>query len=214
MKMTIIAYRGCDDIDVRFEDGQEVYHKAYGNFKKGTIAPPKNRVGETAVANCGMEMTIIAYRNVKDVDVRFEDGQEVYHKAYYSFKSGNIAPPRDLQKERIGETAVATCGMEMTIIAYRSFADVDIRFEDGQEAYHKGYCNFKSGEIAHPQFNMKKKAKYKTLTTQSIGRIPTGEVYFIAKCTRCGEVYAGTPQMIIAANHKCKEKNCAKPKTH
>ena len=159
-------------------------------------------------------MTIIAYRNAFDIDVRFEDGQEPYHKAYQSFKKGEIAPPRDPRKERVGETATASCGMKMTIIAYRSFADLDVRFEDGQEVHHKTYQCFKNGNISHPQFNMKKKAKYKTLTTQSIGRIPTGEVYFIAKCTRCGEVYAGTPQMIIAANHKCKEKNCAKPKTY
>ena len=218
MEMTIIAYRGCNDIDVRFEDGQEVHHKTYQRFKNGEIAPlrdlQKERIGETTTANCGMKMTIIGYRSVKDVDVRFEDGQEVYHKQYGCFKKGTIAPPRDPRKERVGETATASCGMKMTIIAYRSFADLDVRFEDGQEVHHKTYQCFKSGNISHPQFNMKKKAKYKTLTTQSIGRIPTGEVYFIAKCTRCGEVYAGTPQMIIAANHKCKEKNCAKPKTH
>ena len=169
-----------------------------------------DRIGETTTANCGMKMTIIAYRSVKDVDVRFEDGQEVYHKQYGCFKNGEIAPP----KNRIGETAVATCGMKMTIIAYRGCNDIDVRFEDGQEVYHKAYYSFKSGEIAHPQFPMKKIGKYNTLTTRYIGKIPIGEVYFIAKCRCCGEVYAGTPQMIIAANHKCKEKNCVTTKTH
>ena len=220
MEMTIIAYRSSRDVDVRFEDGQEAYHKEYRSFKKGTIAPPrdpreeslKERVGETAVANCGMKMTIIAYRGCNDIDVRFEDGQESYHKMYSSFKNGGIAPPRDLQKERIGETTTANCGMKMTIIAYRSANDIDVRFEDGQEVYHKAYHSFKSGNISHPQFPMKKIGKYNTLTTRYIGKIPIGEVYFIAKCTRCGEVYAGTPQMIIAANHKCKEKNCVKTK--
>ena len=39
-KITIIAYRNCDDIDVQFEDGTIVYNRKYGKFKIGRIKHP------------------------------------------------------------------------------------------------------------------------------------------------------------------------------
>ena len=39
-KMTIIAYRNYENIDIQFEDGTVVYHKTYGNFKNGKIKHP------------------------------------------------------------------------------------------------------------------------------------------------------------------------------
>ena len=39
-KMTIIAYRGYEDIDVQFEDNIISYNKSYGSFKNGRIAHP------------------------------------------------------------------------------------------------------------------------------------------------------------------------------
>ena len=38
LKMTIIAYRKADDIDIQFEDGTIVENKRYDNFLKGQIA--------------------------------------------------------------------------------------------------------------------------------------------------------------------------------
>ena len=40
MKMKIIAYRSCHDIDIEFEDGIRVYHRRYSIFKKGEIGHP------------------------------------------------------------------------------------------------------------------------------------------------------------------------------
>ena len=40
LKMTIIAYRNANDIDVQFEDETIVEHRTYGEFLKGTIANP------------------------------------------------------------------------------------------------------------------------------------------------------------------------------
>ena len=40
MKATCIAYRGCSDIDIQFEDGTIVYHKQKDKFKKGIIGYP------------------------------------------------------------------------------------------------------------------------------------------------------------------------------
>ena len=39
-KMTIIAYRNYENIDIQFEDGTVVCHKTYGNFKNGKIKHP------------------------------------------------------------------------------------------------------------------------------------------------------------------------------
>lgn len=36
-KMIIIAYRGCNDTDIKFEDGTVVCNKRYEDFKKGHI---------------------------------------------------------------------------------------------------------------------------------------------------------------------------------
>ena len=95
MEATIIRYNGVHDIDVRFEDGTVVEHKSYSKFKRGNIAHPSttagNRLGETQGMNCGMEATIIRYGNNTDIDVCFEDGAIVEHKAYDAFKKGGIA---------------------------------------------------------------------------------------------------------------------------
>ena len=97
MKATIIRYENADDINICFEDGKVVEHKTYRAFKKGYIAhqntnvPVEARLGETQMMNCGMEATIIRYENSRDIDVRFEDGKVVEHKAYDTFKKGEIA---------------------------------------------------------------------------------------------------------------------------
>ena len=93
MEATIIRYGNATDIDVRFEDGAVTKHKAYKEFGNGKIANPnvKDRLGEARMMNCGMEATIIRYRNNTDIDVCFEDGAIVEHKAYDAFKKGGIA---------------------------------------------------------------------------------------------------------------------------
>ena len=154
-KMTIIAYRRNDDIDVQFEDGYIAYNKSYQRFKKGGIRNPNFRIGETLIAKNGQTMTIIAYRNSDDIDVQFEDGYVACNKSYDSFKEGRIknpnAPNAHLKTEiRMGETRTANNGQVMTIIAYRSCSDIDVRFEDGYVACHKQYDSFKEGKIRNP----------------------------------------------------------------
>lgn len=157
MEATIIRYGRYDDIDVRFEDGAVVENGRYGNFKKGKIAHSntKDRLGETRMMNCGMKATIIRYGGYNDIDVRFEDGKVVVHKAYRAFKRGEIANPniRAFVKDRLGETRMMNCGMKATIIRYGGCNDIDIRFEDGKVVVHKKYDQFKKGEIANPNVN-------------------------------------------------------------
>ena len=97
MDATIIRYGNNKDIDVRFKDGTVVKHKAYNAFEKGNIAnqnikaSAENRLGETRMMKCGMKATIIRYGGATDIDVRFEDGTVVEHKAYGEFKNRHIA---------------------------------------------------------------------------------------------------------------------------
>lgn len=155
MKITIIAYRNCNDIDVQFEDNTIVYNKNYQNFRNGKIAHPTihYRIGESRVAKNGMKMTIIGYREYNDIDIQFEDGTVVYNRSYQEFNIGKISYPKS--KSRIGETRVAKNGMKMTIINYRNANNIDIRFEDDVVVYNKKYENFKSGKISHPTIHYK-----------------------------------------------------------
>ena len=158
MEATIIRYGNAGDIDVCFEDGSVVEHKAYGNFKRGGIVNPnirafvKDRLGETRMMNCGMEATIIRYESAKDMDVCFKDGAIVEHRKYDSFKRGEIANPnmKVSAKNRLGETRMMNCGMEATIIRYGNNTDIDVRFEDGAVVKNRGYGDFKKGTIANP----------------------------------------------------------------
>ena len=163
MKATIIRYGGYNDIDIRFEDGKVVVHKAYGNFKKGNIAnqdikaSAENRLGETRMMKCGMAATIIRYGNTGDIDVCFEDDTIIEHRQYGQFKKGAIVN-RDIKasaENRLGETRMMNCGMEATIIRYGGATDIDVRFEDGAVAKNKAYGEFKKGGIAHPSTTAK-----------------------------------------------------------
>ena len=165
MKATIIRYGKYSDIDICFEDGKVVEHKAYDTFKKGSITNPnikvsaENCLGKTRMMNCGMEATIIRYGRYDDIDVCFKDGAIVEHRKYDSFKRGKIANPnmKVSAEDRLGETRMMNCGMKATIIRYGNAGDIDVRFEDRAIAKRKGYREFKKGKIANP--NMKVSAE-------------------------------------------------------
>ena len=229
-KMTIIAYRSAQDIDVQFEDGYVAYNKNYGNFKRGIIKNSNQslrlmadiRIGETAFATNGQIMTIIAYRNRNDIDVRFEDGYVAYNKRYNSFKAGTIKNPNKsahLKTDiRIGETSVATNGQVMTIIAYRGTKDIDVQFEDGYVAHNKSYTAFKRGEIENPRFSIRSKGTYKTFQTQYAYTTPDGSIYFYCECQKCGWKKNLTAQEIVNLTHTCEdvegsETQCPQEKT-
>lgn len=110
-----------------------------------------DRTGEKRLSNSGLEMTIIAYRNSKDIDIQFQDGQIVHHKQYGTFSRGEIAHPDDKPKDRTGETNINNQKLNMTLIAYRNTKDIDVKFDDGSIAKHKEYIAFKLGNIAHPK---------------------------------------------------------------
>ena len=127
----------------------------------------KSRVNETSLSFEGQLMTIIAYRNNKDIDIRFEDGVIVTNKTYFHFKNGTIKNPQKLELERSGEVVRANNGQMMKIIAYRRYDDIDIQFEDGTVVYNKEYASFKEGSISNPNFRNKRQVTYVGKTAYS-----------------------------------------------
>ena len=109
-----------------------------------------NRLKETNIANNGQKMTIIAFRSCYDLDVQFEDGTIVRNKTYTNFKSGLIRNPNIRTynfNDRTGERKQNQNGDWMEIIAYRSYIDIDVRFDNNVIVYNKRYQEFKSGKI-------------------------------------------------------------------
>lgn len=163
LKMTIIAYRNSNDIDVQFENGTIMQHKQYKLFKQGKILDYDNitekqaseRIGMQSVAKNGLKMTIITYRNADDIDIQFEDKTVVQHQRFRAFLQGTIRHPSyskltNKQNLRLHERNTNTVGKWMEIIAYRNAHDIDIRFDDGLVLTNCSYTSFKKGEIRYP----------------------------------------------------------------
>ena len=163
--MTIIAYRGARDIDIRFEDGTVVENKIYAKFREGTIrhpglprrrkepAPITDHTGETGTASDGTPIRIIAFRGYDDIDVEFADGTVSEHRQYTQFTRGEIRNPNaphglSKRQSRVGEVRVMKNGLSATIIAYRNNKDVTVRFENGVVRERMCYSNFVKGDIS------------------------------------------------------------------
>lgn len=172
MTATIIDYTNTNDITVEFSDNTVLSNKRYYAFVNGSIEhPDKNRytritksdrTGETRMMNCGLEATIIAYENARNITVKFPDGTELKNKCYTEFKKGEILHPNTKKRykttnreksERIGNTHTQNCGIEATIIAYENSSNITVRFPDGTEVTNKSYAEFKNGTIIHPNMD-------------------------------------------------------------
>ena len=120
----------------------------------------KNRIGESNIANNGQVMTIIEYKNYKDIDIQFEDGTIVKNKNYNRFLKGYIKNPNLSNtniKSRIGETNINKNRQTMTIVEYRRNNDINIQFEDGFIVKHRNYQNFLKGNIKKSNLSIKNK---------------------------------------------------------
>ena len=62
------------------------------------------------------------------------------------------------RNKRIGETRIMNCGMKATVIAYRKYKDIDVRFIDDVVIKNKSYHDFEKGSICHPNFTKEQKA--------------------------------------------------------
>ena len=152
--MTIIAYRRSDDIDIKFEDGEIVYHKSYSNFLKGRILKPRQDIHNCvmeSISKNGQKMKIIKIRKSNDIDIQFEDGTIVKHKTYQNFISGYIRNPKKMKSKRIEEN-ISSIGLKMKIINFRNSKDIDVEFEDGKIIKNTRFHTFFKGQIRHPDF--------------------------------------------------------------
>lgn len=114
----------------------------------------EERIGEKRLASNGMEMEIIAYRTISDIDVQFSNATVVEHKTYRSFRKGSI-DPHEAEKStedssHIGETIVNTDGQEVKLIAYKAYANIDVQFPDGSIVRGRSYREFLAGKIRNP----------------------------------------------------------------
>jgi len=196
-KMTIIAYRRCDDIDIQFEDGTIIKHKRYERFIRGLIFNPNitinKRIGETVIATNGQKMTIIAYREANDIDIQFEDGTIVEHKSYRAFNKGYIKHPTLIQNQRIGEIYTASNGQKMTIIDYNNSNDVSVRFDDGTIIKHLKYNNIIIGNVKNINF-------IKNLRIGQSQKANNGQIMTIIAYRGCNDLDVQFEDGIIA-NH-------------
>lgn len=107
LKAKCIAYRGCFDIDVEFEDGIIVKSKRKQAFMLGNIKHPnidvrsKNSscLNETRIMKNGLKATCIAYRSARDIDIQFENGIIVTNKRKVRFYNGQLTCPKTKHPE-------------------------------------------------------------------------------------------------------------------
>ena len=109
----------------------------------------EERLGMTKQMKDGYICTVVEYNGANDITVKYEDGREIKHRLFRDFESGGIHKytNEEIYNQRIGEKKMMHCGMECTIVAYRSYNDIDVEFDDGYKLFHRNYGKFKDGGI-------------------------------------------------------------------
>ena len=184
LDMTIVAWRGNNDIDVQFSDGTLVSHQYYQLFKKQTIKYPnyyeKYRIGETRTMKSGLTATVIGfYGNAHSrVNLRFSDGMIRENVPYRDFLSG-VAMSHRTKTNRIGETHKQLGSHVAEIIEYVDNANITVRFEDN-EIKKTTYDSFIRGIIDHPIFNTRHQFNYNGFVCRC-RLITDTDTYFICR---------------------------------
>lgn len=160
MYATVIADRSCQDIDIKFENGDIVHNRSRGDFNNGEIACPslpkyyscrRHRIGETRTMNCGMQAKLICYHNYDDIDIEFEDGTIIEHKTITNFRLGNIDNPNFYRHNMLGEQLTMNCGMSCKVVKQdNNVTDLTVKFEDGTIVEHKTKREFYQRSIQNP----------------------------------------------------------------
>ena len=110
-------------------------------------------IGMTNEMNCGMTATIIAYRNYKDIDVKFENGMIRTHRAMCHFKSGSISPTEKNKPLKIGDKFTNGQGLEYTVIDFIDHENVTIQFEDGTVVDKRDSSDVRKGISTNPNYD-------------------------------------------------------------
>ncbi|MEE3344581.1 MAG: hypothetical protein VZS44_10845 [Bacilli bacterium] len=154
------------------------------------------RLGETNISTNNELMTIINYRNVRDIDVKFEDNTIVTHKTYNAFKNGHILNPNYYKKQYIHTFNMANCGVKMSVIDYCTSDDINIEFETGYKKEHTTMTLFNLGKISHPFPYI-----IKNITIEKLAYVYNDIGNFYCKCNKCG--YKDVLTIEEAKKHKC-----------
>lgn len=131
-KRILVDYRGNSDVDIKYMDDSKIYTMSYQSFRQGRI-PLTNHIGEKKINRQGQELEIVAYRSLRDLDVKFPDGAIVEHSNYEMFKIGTITKEErvSVREQRKWEESRNRWGERMIIIEYRTWKDMDVQFDDG-----------------------------------------------------------------------------------
>lgn len=159
MMAEVFEYNSCDDIRVRFDNG-EITRTTWYRFNKGCVALPSsyiiNHIGEKRIQNRGNEEAeIIEAIDANHITVKFVSGAIVKNRKYEDFVKGAIGKPgvlpmrHTLKNERLGMENIMKNGMNAKIVRYGSANDIDIIFSDGTLVTHKKYSNFCKGSVAY-----------------------------------------------------------------
>lgn len=93
-KMKIIKYNGVYDIDVEFENGVIRKNVTYLDFKRGALinVDYSKRIGEIRHNSYGSKMTVVDYKDTKNVHIKFDNGYNTV-VVWSNFDKGNIKSP-------------------------------------------------------------------------------------------------------------------------
>ena len=150
-----------DDIDFK-RDADDIiyqYDQVCVNFYRNLY------VGKTVYNEIAQQnMTIVAYHNYDNVDVEFADGSIKRGVSYARFLDKQVGHPAkdpDLQaKQRLGQVGINNSGLEMRIVRYGAYSDIDVIFTaDNKRRNNRTYNAFLQGTIAHPDDARKRKSK-------------------------------------------------------
>ena len=169
MKITIIAYRKANDIDVQFEDGLIIRNKRYESFLKGKIGRKNikrkikgkaDRLHERRQNTMGLWMEIVEYRNADDIDIKFEDGTILTHRVYSNFVNGQVHHPKcddalSQKSKWLGKVGIINkTGEKMTIVAYKNAKDITVDFDSTKTRKKTSIAQFTAGSVSNPDFQL------------------------------------------------------------
>lgn len=103
MRMTLIAYRNRNDVDIQYDDGTIVEHKSYSEFKHGNIGYPgthaltentkKKYINKVFTTSKGLSWQVVAYRSSADLDIMCETGYTTTIHQVSSLIKGHVKHP-------------------------------------------------------------------------------------------------------------------------
>lgn len=114
----------------------------------------KDRTGEKRILSDGTTMVCTRYNNANDISVRFSNGLVLEHTTWEKFvRRKTVGKCKDWRLEREGAVNYATNGQRMQVINYRTYHDLDVRFDDGTIIPHKTWQDFRDGRVRNPNIH-------------------------------------------------------------